>query len=283
MTSDSEKSRARVPGPIARGAAVEPAVHSDVEEIRPIVEIENFSLFYGDHQAIFDNDFVIPRGRITAFIGASGSGKSTLVRSFGKLHDPSAEVRATGQIRFDGIPVYDPTTDVIGVRRRMGMVFDRPNPFPFSIYENVVYPLRVAGERNRETLDEACELALRRADLWEECRDRLGSSGLALSGGQRQRLCIARAIVHEPDLLILDEPTFELDPVATAKIEELLFKLRDIFSIVLVTHSLTQASRTSDFTGFFKLGRLIEIGPTPEIFTVPAERETESYISGRTR
>jgi phosphate transport system ATP-binding protein len=238
-------------------------------------------LWYGAKQALFDVTLLIPKGKITALIGPSGCGKSTLLRSVNRLNDLIDSVRMTGDMRLNGDPIYSRSVDVIELRKRMGMVFQKPNPFPMSIYENVVYPLRIDGERDRRLLDEVCERSLRGAALWDEVKDRLQESGLALSGGQQQRLCIARAIAGDPEVLLLDEPCSALDPIATGKIEELLHELRGVYSVLIVTHNMQQAARTSDYTAFMYLGRVIEYGLTSVLFTNPLVKDTQDYITGR--
>jgi phosphate transport system ATP-binding protein len=219
--------------------------------------------------------------RVTAFIGPSGCGKSTLLRCLNRMNDLIDEARLKGQVLVEGQDVYAPGTDVIEVRRRVGMVFQKSNPFPKSIFDNVVYGLRIAGQRDRARLEEACEESLRRAALWDEVKDRLQESALSLSGGQQQRLCIARAIAVEPQILLMDEPSSALDPLAAVKIEELIYELKERYTIVIVTHNLQQAARVSDKTAFFWLGRLVEYGPTDRMFTNPREKLTEDYITGR--
>jgi len=266
---------------IAAGAAVSADVHPEVLAEPAVLEGRNFNLWYGQKQALFDITMPVPRGKVTALIGPSGCGKSTLLRSVNRLNDLIGSVRIAGDMRLNGDSIYGRTVDVIELRRRMGMVFQKSNPFPMSIFENVVYPLRIDGERNRNVLKEVCERSLRGAALWDEVHDRLGESALGMSGGQQQRLCIARAIAAEPEVLLMDEPCSALDPIATAKIEELITALRGEYSILMVTHNMQQASRVSDYTAFMYLGRLIEYGPTAEIFTNPHLRETEDYITGR--
>jgi phosphate transport system ATP-binding protein len=224
---------------------------------------------------------IVPRGKVTALIGPSGCGKSTLLRSVNRINDLIDVVRIQGDMRLNGDSIYGPGVDVIELRKRMGMVFQKPNPFPMSIYENVVYPLRIDGERNRAVLDEVCERSLRGAALWDEVKDRLHESALGMSGGQQQRLCIARAIAAEPEVLLMDEPCSALDPIATSKIEDLIQELTGEYSILMVTHNMQQASRTSDFTAFMYLGKLIEYGPTRAIFQTPQLKQTEDYITGR--
>jgi phosphate transport system ATP-binding protein len=247
----------------------------------PAIVIQAASLWYGSNQALFDISMEIPPKRATAFIGPSGCGKSTLLRCFNRMNDLIDHVRVTGRIDVMGRDVFSPDTDVIEVRRRVGMVFQKSNPLPKSIYENVVYGLRIAGIRDKATLDDAAERALRGAALWDEVKDRLHSNGLSLSGGQQQRLCIARAIAIEPEVVLMDEPCSALDPIATAKIEELIFELKRDYTIVIVTHNLQQAARVSDQTAFFWLGRLIEYSGTAQLFTNPREAHTEAYITGR--
>jgi len=266
---------------IARGEAVPSEVHAALADEEAVLEVERLNLWYGQKQALFDVSMAVPRGRITALIGPSGCGKSTLLRSVNRLNDLIAGVRITGNMRLSGDPVYDPAVDVIELRKRMGMVFQKSNPFPMSIYENVVYSLRIDGVRDRAVLDEVCERSLRGAALWDEVKDRLQESGLGLSGGQQQRLCIARAIAAEPEVLLMDEPCSALDPIATGKIEELMEQLKGDYTILIVTHNMQQASRTSDHTAFMYLGRLVEYGRTADLFTNPHLRETEDYISGR--
>ena len=223
----------------------------------------------------------VPRGKITALIGPSGCGKSTLIRSINRLNDLVDGVRVEGDMLLDGESIYARSVDVIELRKRTGMVFQRTNPFPMSIYENVIYPLRIDGENRRSVLDETVERALRGAALWDEVKDRLKGSALQLSGGQQQRLCIARAIAPEPEVLLMDEPCSALDPIATARIEELMHKLRGTYTIVIVTHNMQQAARASDYTGFMYLGKLIEVDATEKIFTNPGNKQTEDYVTGR--
>ena len=219
--------------------------------------------------------------RVTALIGPSGCGKSTLLRSVNRMNDLVEGVRVHGTIRLHGTSVYDRSVDVIGLRRRIGMVFQKPNPFPMSIADNTVYGLRIAGERRREVLKDACERALRAAALWDEVKDRLKDSALTLSGGQQQRLCIARAIAVEPEVLLMDEPCSALDPIATLKIEELIYQISSKYTVLMVTHNMQQASRVSDYTAFMYMGHLVEYGPTAKIFQTPALPETEQYVTGR--
>jgi phosphate transport system ATP-binding protein len=245
------------------------------------IEIQSVGVAYGDNQVVHDVTMNIPGQRVTAFIGPSGCGKSTLLRCLNRMNDLIDSARVMGKIRVKGQDIYAPGTDVIDIRRRIGMVFQKSNPFPKSIFENVVYGLRIVGVRDRARLDEACERSLRSAALWEEVKDRLKDSALSLSGGQQQRVCIARAIAVEPEILLMDEPCSALDPIATVKIEELIYGLKEKYTIVIVTHNLQQAARVSDRTAFFWLGRLVEYGTTSDIFTKPREKLTEDYITGR--
>lgn len=243
--------------------------------------VSDFNFFYGRKQALFDVQLKIPQREVTAFIGPSGCGKSTLLRNFNRMNDLIDGVRHEGDITIDGRSIYDPKLEIIALRRSIGMVFQKSNPFPKSIYENIVYSLRIAGQNNRRILDETVERSLRGAALWDEVKDRLHDSGLGLSGGQMQRLCIARAIANQPEILLMDEPCSALDPIATAKVEELIHDLKKQFTIVIVTHNMQQATRCSDNTAFFYLGKLIEFNRTQKIFSNPAQKQTEDYITGR--
>jgi phosphate transport system ATP-binding protein len=266
---------------ISRGESVPSEIHPEVLAEQSVLEVENFNLWYGDKQALFDVTMTVPRGKVTALIGPSGCGKSTFLRSVNRLNDLIDIVRISGDMRLNGDSIYARGVDVIELRRRMGMVFQKSNPFPMSIEENVIYSLRIDGERNRSILKEVGERSLRGAALWDEVSDRLTDSALGLSGGQQQRLCIARAIAAEPEVLLMDEPCSALDPLATGKIEDLILELRGEYSILIVTHNMQQASRISDYTAFMYLGRLVEYGPTERMFTNPHLRETEDYITGR--
>lgn len=246
-----------------------------------IVEIESLNFFYGEIQALFDIHLKVFENQVTAFIGPSGCGKSTLLRCLNRLNDLIGSVRVMGMVKIKGEDIYSPSCDIISLRRLVGMVFQKSNPFPKSIFENVVYGLRIAGENRRSVLDEALEKSLKAAALWEEVKDRLDESALSLSGGQQQRLCIARAIAVEPSIILMDEPCSALDPIATGRIEETIQELKKKYSIVVVTHNLQQASRISDLTAFFYLGRLVEVAPTEEIFTNPKIKQTEDYVTGR--
>jgi phosphate transport system ATP-binding protein len=245
------------------------------------IDIRKANLWYGAKQALHDISLELPRSQVTAFIGPSGCGKSTLLRCLNRMNDLIDGVRISGEFVVEGRDVYAPGIDVISVRRRIGMVFQKSNPLAKSIYENVVYGLRVAGINDKATLDEACERSLRGAALWDEVRDRLHTSGLSLSGGQQQRLCIARAIAVEPEILLMDEPCSALDPIATARIEELIQSLKSMYTIVIVTHNLQQAARVSDKTAFLWLGQLVEFSDTAGMFTNPRNQRTEDYVTGR--
>jgi phosphate transport system ATP-binding protein len=245
------------------------------------IQAERFCFWYGRHQALHDITLGVAPRAITALIGPSGCGKSTFLRSINRLNDAIPGARHAGAIRLDGEDVYRPDLNVVALRQRVGMVFQRSNPFPKSIYDNVAYGPRINGCGDRAELDEIVERSLRRAALWDEVKDRLRRSALALSGGQQQRLCVARALANDPELLLLDEPASALDPIATQRIEELLYELKEELTIVIVTHNLQQAGRLSDYTAFFYLGRLVEAGPTQQLFTSPREERTEAYITGR--
>ena len=242
---------------------------------------KNFSFWYGAKQALYDLDVVIQPRSITALIGPSGCGKSTFLRSINRLNELIPGIRHQGGIELDGQDVYDSGVDVVALRQRVGMVFQRWNPFPKSIYANVAYGPRINGVRDRHELDLIVETSLRRAALWEEVRDRLRENATSLSGGQQQRLCIARALANEPEVLLLDEPASALDPISTQRVEELLYELKQELTVVIVTHNLQQAARISDNTAFFFLGRLVEAGPTDQIFTNPREERTDAYVTGR--
>ncbi|MDD5198450.1 MAG: phosphate ABC transporter ATP-binding protein PstB [Terrimicrobiaceae bacterium] len=245
------------------------------------LKVTQFNFHYGKKQALFDVNLDIPQRQVTAFIGPSGCGKSTLLRNFNRMNDLIDGVRHEGNITINGHSIFDPKIEIIALRRSIGMVFQKSNPFPKSIYENIVYSLRIAGQNNRRVLDETVERSLQGAALWEEVKDRLHDSALSLSGGQMQRLCIARAIANRPEVLLMDEPCSALDPIATAKVEELIHELKKEFTIVIVTHNMQQATRCSDLTAFFYLGKLIEFDRTQKIFSNPAQKQTEDYITGR--
>jgi len=257
---------------------------ASVEARENVFEVRDFSAYYSEFRAIRDIDLDVPRNQITAFIGPSGCGKSTLLRCFNRMNDlvPGAHIK--GRINYHGVDLYDPRVDAVEVRRRIGMVFQKPNPFPKSIYDNIAFGPRIAGYKG--DMDELVEGSLKRAAIWDEVKDKLKQPGTALSGGQQQRLCIARAIAVQPDVILMDEPCSALDPVATLKIEELMFELRDDYTILIVTHNMQQAARASDETVFLTMGDdragyLVEKGPTNEIFTNPKNQLTEDYVSGR--
>jgi phosphate transport system ATP-binding protein len=266
---------------ISAGKKVEAVIHEELLKVEPAVEVQHFSLWYGKKQALHEISMPIPRGKVTALIGPSGCGKSTLLRSVNRMNDLIDGLTIRGDILLGGDSIFTPGVDVIELRKRMGMVFQKPNPFPMSIFENVVYPLRIDGQRDRKILNTVCEHSLRGAALWEEVRERLHESGLGLSGGQQQRLCIARAIASDPEVLLLDEPCSALDPLATGKIEDLIDGLREKYTVLIVTHNMQQAARISDYTAFMYLGRLIEFGVTSQIFQKPYLQETEDYVTGR--
>jgi len=245
------------------------------------LEVKDLKLFYGDKEALHGINLTVPRNQVTAFIGPSGCGKSTLLRCFNRMNDLVDGVRIEGRIDIDGEDINDKSINVADLRRRVGMVFQKPNPFPKSIYENVAYGLRIQGVKSRRRLDEVVENALKGAALWEEVKDRLNESAMGLSGGQQQRLVIARAIAIEPEVLLLDEPASALDPISTLKIEELIYELKDRYTILIVTHNMQQAARVSDKTAFLYMGDLIEYGDTKTIFTNPSKKKTEDYITGR--
>ncbi|MBI5462238.1 MAG: phosphate ABC transporter ATP-binding protein [Gammaproteobacteria bacterium] len=282
MTRDTTMSERSVPT-----HAIDPQILSEAGLSRRIenedicMQVEKLDLYYGAKQALKDINLSISRQRVTAFIGPSGCGKSTLLRCFNRMNDLVDGVRIDGQILLDGQDIFAKSVNVADLRRRVGMVFQKPNPFPKSIYENVAYGLRLQGVRSRRVLDQVVESALRGAALWDEVKDRLHDNALGLSGGQQQRLVIARAIAIEPEVLLLDEPASALDPISTLKIEELIYELKARYTIVIVTHNMQQAARVSDYTAFMYMGDLIEFGDTNTIFTNPTEKMTEDYITGR--
>ena len=249
--------------------------------VDPKITVRDFDFYYSANKVLHGITLDIPRNRVTALIGPSGCGKSTFIRSINRMNDIIPGVRAEGTILVDDLDVYARGTDVVSLRRRVGMVFQKSNPFPKSIYDNVAYGLRINGLRDRRKLDDAIERSLQRAALWEEVKDRLSASALALSGGQQQRLCIARALAVDPEVLLMDEPASALDPIATQKIEELVYELKNNYTIVIVTHNMQQAARVSDRTAFFMLGKLVEYDDTRTIFMNPTEKLTEDYITGR--
>jgi phosphate transport system ATP-binding protein len=257
--------------------------NGNVEPVgRTLIEVDNVDFYYGSSKALQNISLNIPEKMVTAFIGPSGCGKSTLLRCINRMNDLIDHTRVgNGQIRVDGVDIYGPDVDVIELRKRVGMVFQKSNPFPKSIYENIIYGLRIQGVNNKALFDEVVEKSLRGAALWEEVKDRLDQSALGLSGGQMQRLCIARAIAVNPEIILMDEPCSALDPIATMKVEELIHQLKKDFTIVIVTHNMQQAGRCSDFTAFYYLGKLIEYDRTEKIFTNPTQKQTEDYITGR--
>ncbi|MBI2179342.1 MAG: phosphate ABC transporter ATP-binding protein [Deltaproteobacteria bacterium] len=270
----------RIDMPVAAQERAQPAAKLD-DEIKPIMQVEDVSFYYDAKQALKSIHLDIAAKRATALIGPSGCGKTTLIRCLNRMNDLVLNTRITGSIKLDGKDIYDPSTDVIQLRRRVGMIFQKWNPFPKSIYENVIYGLRIVGIHDRRILDEVVETSLQRAALWDEVKDSLHKSAADLSGGQQQRICIARALAVEPEVLLMDEPCSALDPISTAKIEELIHELKDTFTIVIVTHNMQQAARVSDYTAFFYLGELVEFGETAKLFTTPEKRQTEDYITGR--
>jgi len=261
-------------------------VHGDPKSSKfrvpdPIVEVNGVNLYYGDKHALKDIYMDIPKNKATAFIGPSGCGKSTLLRCFNRLNDLVDSATVEGEIMIDGEDIYDPSIDITELRKNVGMVFQKSNPFPKSIYENVAYGARIAGENRKSVLDEVVEKSLKGSALWDEVHNRLQDSALGLSGGQMQRLCIARAIAVEPEVLLMDEPCSALDPIATGKIEDLISELKDNYTIVIITHNMQQASRVSDYTAFMYLGELIEYDTTETIFLNPKYKQTEDYVSGK--
>ncbi|MAG92576.1 MAG: phosphate ABC transporter ATP-binding protein [Planctomycetaceae bacterium] len=247
----------------------------------PKLETRDLDFFYGPDQALLDVSLAVRQQSVMALIGPSGCGKSTFLRTLNRMNDIIEGTRSTGDVLLDGVDVNAPSVDVVALRKRVGMVFQRSTPFPKSIFDNVAYGRRIAGERNRRRLKETVERSLKRAALWDEVKDRLKDSALALSGGQQQRLCIARALATDPEVLLMDEPASALDPASTARIEDLIFELKQNFTIVIVTHNMQQAARVSDHTAFFFQGNLVEVGATQELFTNPAQKQTEDYITGR--
>jgi phosphate transport system ATP-binding protein len=271
-----------VPATDPRQGGLTPGQRPGVPD-RPTVVLDAraYNFWYGPTQALHEVTLQIPRQAVTALIGPSGCGKTTLLRSVNRLHDLTPGTRHTGDILLEGVSVFAPGTDTVALRQRIGMVFQRPNPFPKSVYDNVAYGPRLNALCAPRELPDRVERALRRAALWDEVRDRLREPGTSLSGGQQQRLCIARALANEPEILLMDEPCSALDPIATQRIEELIVDLKKTYAIVIVTHNMQQAARVSDYTGFFYLGRLVEFGDTEQVFTRPADERTEAYITGR--
>lgn len=246
-----------------------------------IIKVEKLDLWYGKNQALIDVNMPIYKNKVTALIGPSGCGKSTLIRCFNRMNDTIDNVKTTGSIIWGGKNIYARRTDVMNVRTKIGMIFQKPNPFPKSIYDNITYGPRIHGTRNKKVLNEVVETSLKQAALWEEVKDRLDESAMGLSGGQQQRLCIARTLAISPEVILMDEPTSALDPLATSKIEDLVFELKKKYTVIIVTHNMQQAARVSDFTGFMYLGKMIEFGKTRQIFENPREELTENYITGR--
>jgi phosphate transport system ATP-binding protein len=245
------------------------------------ISVRGLSFFYGDQQALYDNDLEVPEGKVTAIIGPSGCGKSTHIRVYNRIFELYRDQRATGRVLLDGENLLAPSLDLIELRRRVGMIFQKPTPFPMTVFDNVAYGVKLHYRPSRSELHGRVEQALRRAALWDEVEDKLNKPGMALSGGQQQRLCIARAIAVEPEVLLMDEPTSAIDPVATARIEELVESLKSRYTIAIVTHNMQQAARISDYTAFFFKGYIVEVGPTSKIFTKPDNEQTEDYITGR--
>ena len=285
---ETEERRAETPRTATSPPTTQGIAHTKSDEPVPELgtepsafELDQVGVNYGEVEALRDVDLTIPRNRITAFIGPSGCGKSTLLRSLNRMNDLVDSARLSGEVRLYGEDIYSPETDVVELRRRVGMVFQKPNPFPKSIFENVAYGLRIQGVRKTSVLEEAVEQALHQAALWEEVKDRLDKPAVELSGGQQQRLVIARAIAIEPEVILLDEPCSALDPVSTARIESLMHELKDEYTLVIVTHNMQQASRVSDYTAFLYMGSLVEVGPTDRLFLNPEQQATEDYITGR--
>lgn len=245
------------------------------------IEVKDLSLYYGEKKALKEISLEIPRNKVTALIGPSGCGKSTFLRCINRMNDLIPDVKITGQMLVEGIDIYDKNVDVVNIRKKIGMVFQKSNPFPKSIYENIAYGPKINGIKDKTELDEIVETSLRQAAIWDEVKDRLDDSAMGLSGGQQQRLCIARTLAVSPDIVLMDEPASALDPISTSKIEELVHELKEQYTIIIVTHNMQQAARTSDYTAFFYLGELIEIGKTNDIFTKPEQKQTEDYITGR--
>jgi phosphate transport system ATP-binding protein len=266
---------------ISLAQAMNPSAQAVIDLQKPMISIDSLSLWYGEKRALKHISMAVPEQRITAYIGPSGCGKSTLLRCLNRMNDLIDGVRVEGKIRVGGIEIYDPALDVTELRKRVGMVFQKSNPFPKSVYDNIAYGPRVLGIRQRNELDAIVERSLRGAALWDEVSDRLRDSALGLSGGQQQRLCIARALAVEPEVLLMDEPCSALDPIATAKIEELMLDLKQRYTIVIVTHNMQQAARVADYTGFMLLGELVEFGVTKDLFRNPRNKRTEDYITGR--
>ena len=280
-STEAKPGVAREPVTTSSGILV-PNPATTAGEARTMIEVEGVDFHYGKTKALHGINLKIPEKRVTAFIGPSGCGKSTLLRCFNRMNDLIDYARVTaGTIKIEGVNINTPDVDVIELRKRVGMVFQKSNPFPKSIYENIAYGLRIGGVREKSVLDQTVESSLKGAALWDEVKNRLQESALGLSGGQQQRLCIARALAVKPEVILMDEPCSALDPIATAKVEELIDELKEDFTIVIVTHNMQQATRCSDMTAFFYLGNLVEFGPTEKMFSNPSQKQTEDYISGR--
>ncbi len=266
--------------PLREQGALDTSLRPEFEP-KPKIKTRNLKFFYGSHQALFDNNLEIATSQVTAIIGPSGCGKSTHIRVYNRIFELYRDQKASGEVLLDGQNILAPQVDIIELRRKVGMIFQKPTPFPMSVYDNVAYGLRLHYKLSRSEMSERVEKALVSAALWDEVKDKLDQPGIALSGGQQQRLCIARAIAVEPEVLLMDEPTSAIDPVATAKIEELVEVLKSRYTIAIVTHNMQQAARISDFTAFFYEGTIVEFGPTRQIFTNPKSKQTEDYITGR--
>ena len=267
------------PTEVAAGRSA--AMDEDFDQLESVISVRGLDFFYGKEQALFDNHLEIKRNRVTAIIGPSGCGKSTHIRTYNRIYELYRDHKASGEIMFGGRNVLSSGTDLLDLRRRIGMIFQKPSPFPMTVFDNVAYGLQQHYKLNRADLADRVEDALKRSALWEEVKHKLGEPGIALSGGQQQRLCIARCIASEPDVVLMDEPCSAIDPVATAKIEELINALKANYTIVIVTHNMQQAARVSDYTAFFYEGYIVEVGPTTQIFSNPQEKQTEDYITGR--
>ena len=275
------QSQATVVPPRLEVAEARRGVDEDFDTLPSQISVRHLDFFYGKSQALFDNDIEIKRNRVTAVIGPSGCGKSTHIRTYNRIFNLYRDQRATGEILMDGMDLLSPQTDLLDLRRRIGMIFQKPSPFPMTVFDNVAYGLRQHYRLSRSELSDRVEEALKRSAIWDEVKHKLNEPGNALSGGQQQRLCIARAVAAEPEVLLMDEPCSAIDPVGTAKIEELILELKSNYTIVLVTHNMQQAARVSDYTAFFFQGRIVEFGPTTQIFSNPAQKQTEEYITGR--
>jgi len=256
-------------------------MYNNLAGMQIVFETKNLNLHYDDNHALIDIFMKVPKNRVTALIGPSGCGKSTLIRTFNRMNDVIEGCITTGKVIYKGKNIFDPDVDVMDLRKKVGMIFQKPNPFPMSVYDNIAYGPKLHGIKNRKSLDEIVEQSIKQAALWEEVKDRLKNSAIGLSGGQQQRLCIARALSIKPEVILMDEPTSALDPIATAKIEDLCYELKKQFTVIIVTHNMQQAARISDYTGFMYLGKMIEFGRTTQIFKSPKKELTERYITGR--